>query len=97
MTGTAALMNQISRNPLHRAVRCGKLTIAALEATLRLYHESANVVQEIPTLKAFTRPLADIEATAQQALPALKGVLGPDFRMSVQDATSQMGSGRPSH
>ena len=93
MTGTAALMNQISRNPLHRAVRCGKLTIAALEATLRLYRESANVVQEIPTLKAFTRPLADIEATAQQALPALKGVLGPDFRMSVQDATSQMGSG----
>ncbi|MBI2827793.1 MAG: L-seryl-tRNA(Sec) selenium transferase [Acidobacteria bacterium] len=93
VVGTAALVNQISRNPLHRAVRCGKLTIAALEATLRLYRESANITNDIPALKAFTRPLADIEATARRALPALKKVLGPDFCLSVQDATSQMGSG----
>jgi L-seryl-tRNA(Ser) seleniumtransferase len=93
VAGSAALVNQISRNPLHRAVRCGKLTIAALEATLRLYRESACVAEEIPALRALTRTLAEIEATARRALPALASALGPGFRLSVQHATSQVGSG----
>jgi L-seryl-tRNA(Ser) seleniumtransferase len=93
VVGKAALVKQIGRNPLHRAVRCGKLTIAALEATLRLYRESASITEEIPTLKAFARPLADVEDTARRALPSLASALGPDFHLSVQDSTSQMGSG----
>lgn len=92
VAGRAALVNHISRNPVHRAVRCGKLTIAALEATLRLYRESAYVVQEIPALRVITRTLVDIEETARRALPALASALGPGFRLSLQDATSQIGS-----
>jgi len=91
--GRAALVKQMTANPLHRAVRCGKLTIAALEATLRLYRESACIVHAIPTLRMFTRPLADIENVAQRALPALASALGAGFRVSVQDSTSQIGSG----
>jgi len=91
--GKAALVKQLTANPLHRAVRCGKLTIAALEATLRLYRESACIAHDIPTLRAFTRPLAEIENVAQRALPALASALGPGFRVSVQDSTSQIGSG----
>ena len=93
IVGRSAWVDPMRRNPLHRAMRCGKLTIAALEATLRLYRESACVVQDIPALKAFARPLADIEDTARRALPALASALGPGFRVSVQDSTSQMGSG----
>ena len=91
--GRAALVKQITANPLHRAVRCGKLTIAALEATLRLYRESACIAHAIPTLRMFTRPLADIDNVAQRALPALASALGAGFRVSVQDSTSQIGSG----
>jgi len=91
--GKAALVKQMTANPLHRAVRCGKFTIAALEATLRLYRESACIAHDIPTLRAFTRPLAEIENVAQRALPALASALGPGFRVSVQDSTSQIGSG----
>jgi len=91
--GKAALVKQLTANPLHRAVRCGKLTIAALEATLRLYRESACIAHDIPTLRAFTRPAAEIENVAQRALPALASALGPGFRVSVQDSTSQIGSG----
>jgi L-seryl-tRNA(Ser) seleniumtransferase len=93
VAGKAELINQISRNPLHRAVRCGKLTIAALEATLRLYRESASIIQDIPTLRALARSLAEIEDTARKAVPALVSALGPGFRVSVEDSTSQMGSG----
>ena len=93
VVGRAALVKQIGANPLHRAVRCGKLTIAALEATLRLYRESACIAHAIPTLRLLTRPLADIENVAQRALPALAAALGAGFRVSVQDSTSQIGSG----
>jgi L-seryl-tRNA(Ser) seleniumtransferase len=93
VVGRTALVKQMAANPLHRAVRCGKLTIAALEATLRLYRESACIAHVIPTLRMFTRPLADIENVAQRALPALASALGAGFRVSVQDSTSQIGSG----
>ena len=93
IAGKATWIRQISRNPLHRALRCGKLTIAALDATLRLYRESASITQDIPALRAFTRPLAEIEEMALRALPPLASALGPDYHLSVQDSTSQMGSG----
>jgi L-seryl-tRNA(Ser) seleniumtransferase len=93
VVGRTALVKQMAANPLHRALRCGKLTIAALEATLRLYRESACIAHAIPTLRLFTRPLSDIENIAQRALPALASALGAGFRVSVQDSTSQIGSG----
>ncbi len=91
--GKKIWMSQISKNPLHRALRCGKLTLAALEATLRLYQQSANVADEIPTLRAFTRPLEEIEAMGERLLPALQKALGNEFRLSLEDSTSQIGSG----
>jgi L-seryl-tRNA(Ser) seleniumtransferase len=93
VAGKAALVTQLAKNPLHRALRCGKLTIAALEATLRLYRESASIADDIPALRAFTRPIAEIEETARRAVPAIASVLGPGFRVSVDEGTSQIGSG----
>ena len=93
VVGKKDWVDQIVKNPLHRALRCGKLTIAALEATLRLYQQSGRLAEEIPTLKAFTRPLRDLEAIAVLALPALQNVLGDGFRLSVEDSTAQIGSG----
>ena len=93
IAGRAQLVSAMGHNPMHRAMRCGKLTIAALEATLRLYRESPTIACDIPTLRAFTRPLAEIANIAERALPALAAALGPGFRVSIQDATSQMGSG----
>jgi L-seryl-tRNA(Ser) seleniumtransferase len=93
MVGKQPCVSQIVKNPLHRALRCGKLTIAALEATLRLYRQSARPAEEIPTLKAFSRTLADIEALAALVLPALRKELGDGFRLSLEDSTAQIGSG----
>jgi L-seryl-tRNA(Ser) seleniumtransferase len=93
IVGSAASVGQLSRNPLHRALRCGKLTIAALDATLRLYRESATLAEDLPTLKAFTRPVAELEAMGAQLVPLLGEALGPDFHVTLRDATSQVGSG----
>ena len=93
MVGKKELIGRMSKNHLQRALRCGKLTLAALEATLRRYRQSPNIVEEIPTLRAFTRPVDELRAMGVQLLPKLETALGKDFYLSLQDSTSQIGSG----
>ncbi|HEY1268806.1 MAG TPA: L-seryl-tRNA(Sec) selenium transferase [Candidatus Binatia bacterium] len=93
VVGKKNYLQQMNKNPLHRALRCGKLTLAALEATLRLYQQSADVAEEIPTLRAFTRGVAELEAAGTRVLPALQKALGDGFRAALEDSTSQIGSG----
>ena len=72
--GRQHLISQITRNPLHRALRCGKLTFAALEATLRLYQQSPRVAESIPVLRLLTRSLTEIEIVGREVpAPAAAG------------------------
>jgi L-seryl-tRNA(Ser) seleniumtransferase len=93
VAGRSILVDPLKRNPLHRAMQCSKLAIAALESTLRMYRESAYIIHDLPTLRVLTRPLAEIEDTARRALPALVSALGTGFRVSVQDSTSRTTGG----
>ncbi|HUK39465.1 MAG TPA: L-seryl-tRNA(Sec) selenium transferase, partial [Candidatus Acidoferrales bacterium] len=93
LVGKKSLINRMNKNHLQRALRCGKLTLAALEATLRLYRQAPDITQAIPTLKAFTRPLEDIRATGERALPELQARLGRGFTLGLEDSTAQVGSG----
>ncbi len=93
VVGKKHWISQISRNPLHRAVRCGKLTIAALEATLKLYQESGNLAEDVPTLRAFVRPIAELDRVAERVIPDLQRFLGEGFQLTVENSTAQIGSG----
>ncbi len=93
MVGSRDWIDRINRNHLQRALRCGKLTLAALEATLRLYRQSPDITQVIPTLRAFTRPLDEIREFGAAVLPKLQNRLGDGFRLILEDSTSQIGSG----
>ena len=93
IVGRKVWVSQIARNPLHRALRCGKLTLAALEATLRLYQQSRDITAEIPTLRVFTRSVAEITAMGERVVPVLQNALGKEFRLSLENSTSQIGSG----
>jgi L-seryl-tRNA(Ser) seleniumtransferase len=93
LVGRTEYVARLRENPLHRAVRCDKLTIAALEATLRLYRESPDIARDIPTLRAFARSLAEIEATAAEAVAAMAPALGAEFRLAIERDRSQVGSG----
>ena len=93
IVGKKDLIGKMGKNHLQRALRCGKLTLAALEATLRRYRQSPNIVDEIPTLKAFTRPIQEIRAFGEELLPRLQAVLGNEFQLQLQDSTAQIGSG----
>jgi L-seryl-tRNA(Ser) seleniumtransferase len=93
MVGKKDLIGRMNRNHLQRALRCGKLTLAALEATLRRYRQSPNIVREIPTLRAFTRPMDEIRAMGEMLAPKLAAALGNEFRVQLLESTAQIGSG----
>jgi L-seryl-tRNA(Ser) seleniumtransferase len=93
IVGKKNLIAKMNKNPLQRALRCGKMTLAALEATLRRYRQSPDISQEIPTLRAFTRPLDEIRALGAQLIPRLQATLGAGFGIQLQESTAQIGSG----
>jgi L-seryl-tRNA(Ser) seleniumtransferase len=93
MAGSKEWIDRINKNHLQRALRCGKLTLAALEATLRLYRQSPDITQAIPTLKAFTRSVDELRTMGEQARSKIQSALGNAFHVSLEDSTSQIGSG----
>ncbi len=93
IVGRRALIERIKRNPLKRALRCDKLTIAALSATLRLYLRSRDIGIELPTLRILGRSKSEIAAMAPRAREILVERLGAEYRVEIVDATSQVGSG----
>jgi L-seryl-tRNA(Ser) seleniumtransferase len=93
IVGDKALIAKIKRHPLKRALRLDKMTIAALEAVLRLYRDPDRLAQRLPTLRLLTRPLADIDTTAQRMLPVLTAVFDGAATVQRLSCKSQIGSG----
>jgi len=93
IAGRADLISKIRKSPLKRALRCDKLTLAALEAVLRLYVNPDTLVQRIPTLRLLTRSQSAVQATADALLPGLRSWTGAGFVVDTCDVHSQIGSG----
>jgi L-seryl-tRNA(Ser) seleniumtransferase len=97
IVGRKALIDRIRKCPLKRALRLDKMTIAALEATLRLYLDPDRLRQRLPALRLLSRPQEDIRACAQRVLPAFAQALarraGPRATVQIVDCSSQIGSG----
>lgn len=93
IVGKKDFIKRIKNNPLKRALRLDKLTIASLEATLKLYLNLDTLPQKLPILRFLTRPISQIEKTAKEAAKLLKERLGRGFSINIEDNFSQIGSG----
>ena len=90
--GSAKWIAAIRKNPLARVVRVGKLTLAALEATLSLFLDEEVALREVPTLRMLARSLDDVGAQAERIAEAIRRA-APGTEVTVEDGASQMGSG----
>jgi L-seryl-tRNA(Ser) seleniumtransferase len=93
VVGRRELVERLRSNPLKRALRCDKLTLAALEATLRLYLRAGDLAAAIPTLRYLTRSVGELEALGTRVREILAERLGPEFQLEVVASCSQIGSG----
>ena len=85
LAGTADAIAACRRHPLARALRIDKLSLAALEATLRIYRDPTRARAELPVLRAVLEPAGDVRARAEALAARIGG--------SVVETVARVGGG----
>lgn len=92
IVGKKKYIDEMKKNQLTRALRVDKLTICALEATLRMYLDEKKAVENIPTLKMLTLNKSELEEKALNLFNKVNK-LNLDINISIEDGFSQVGGG----
>lgn len=90
--GRAQWVRAVRQNPVARILRPGKLTLAALEATLPLFLDEERAIENVPTLRMLARPVTEIAEQAERIAAGLREHQVP-ADVSLAKGYSQMGSG----
>ncbi|MBM7624357.1 L-seryl-tRNA(Sec) selenium transferase [Sporohalobacter salinus] len=91
IVGKEEYIQQIKENPLNRALRVDKFTLAALEETLRLYLDSETAVKKVPTLQLLTLDSEVLKDRADRLASKLDELAG--LEVEVDPGSSQVGGG----
>jgi L-seryl-tRNA(Ser) seleniumtransferase len=93
IAGRRDLIDRIRSNPLRRALRSDKLTLAALSEVLKIYRKPETLAHELPTLRYLVKEQSLIREQAVFLAPQLGGCLPDGFTVEPQPCLSQIGSG----
>jgi L-seryl-tRNA(Ser) seleniumtransferase len=91
--GKKKYIDLIKRHPLNRALRIDKLTLAALEATLKIYEEEEDIINRIPTLRMLTVQKETLYKRAQELKDRLTSSLENFAQIKIEESQSQVGGG----
>ncbi len=92
LVGRAAVIEQMRRHPLYRALRADKLRIAALEATLDAYARGASAL-EVPTQRFIALSSAEIKARTERFVERLRRRINSEIQLEVIEGESAVGGG----
>ena len=93
IAGKKRWLDLLKKNPLTRALRVGKLTIAGLEATLKQYLEEDTAVKKIPVINMLLTPLNVIEDRCKRIINNINPKIMSMLDISIVDGFSEMGGG----
>ena len=93
IVGKKDLIKEIKANPMKRALRVDKMTIAALFEILKLYEDPDRLAQHLPTLRYLTRTLDELDDLANELITPLTKTLENFAEVSITTVESQIGSG----
>lgn len=93
IVGRREWVRRIKRNPIRRALRCDKLRLAALEATLHAFLSPQTVDKVLPAYRLISRSLQEIEALTAEVQPAIERWAAGRAQVEVLPGHSQVGSG----
>lgn len=93
IAGKKKYIEMMKKNQLTRALRIDKMTLAALEATLRIYLDEERVIREIPGITMLTKDISELKGDAQRLMRMLKSSLGGRAAIEVIRDVSQVGGG----
>lgn len=90
--GRAAIVQKVRKNQFARIVRVDKFTLAAMEATLKLFLDESAALEKVPTLRLILRSAEDIQKQAERIAAKVQAAC-PDTTILLCPGTSQIGSG----
>lgn len=93
IVGKKAWIDALQAHPLKRVLRCDKVTLAGLEATLRLYLNEEKLTERLPTLHLLTQSLEELQQKAERLKSALEARLKTQFHIQIEQSEAQIGSG----
>ncbi|MDO9558045.1 MAG: L-seryl-tRNA(Sec) selenium transferase [Coriobacteriia bacterium] len=93
LVGKWHTIQKLKKHPLARAVRLDKMTLAALEVTLRLYLDEKRLLAEVPTLRMLTIPAAELESRANAFAAAVAAACGDAYDVHTAPDVSRAGGG----
>lgn len=93
IVGKREWIAQLQTHPLKRVLRCDKVILAGLEATLRLYLNPEKLAERLPTLRLLTQSVEQLRTNAECLKVRLENRLNADFHIQIEDSFAQIGSG----
>jgi L-seryl-tRNA(Ser) seleniumtransferase len=93
IVGKKRYIDAMKKNPLTRALRCGKLTYAVMEATLKLFLEEEKLLKEHALMQILLKPISQMEKEAKSLFKKLKGSIDTNTEMIIRDSLSEIGGG----
>ncbi len=93
IVGKKDVVRRVAENPLKRALRLDKCTLAALEATLRIYLAEPDLGSRLPIFRFLSRPIEEITTIASALVGQLSTEISRQVAVSVEDGHSRVGGG----